>query len=1181
MAKKLTVLAVLSAFVLALLAVTALGKAEYDERAKVLREKTDKVTAYSFPKVRNKPLAWGDLPDPYAVDATAPAPRSPLGAAQSPSGISSPGFEVVGSYNDDQYFPGGNHLVDWRGDSAWIHFIYGMAQSPTGTSKTGYNVYDAHNGDWPRGAGVGATIQPADQEGLWPNMDVSPSGMVVVSCVDDAGGSRDNHYYWQAGRFSAFFSAGCIIPASQYNVNFLDNTFYLGHPRIEVQIVGSDTITHTIAVEETYTVIQEGSPFDIRANSLNYFRRAGMNQVCPPTWTGPVTLDSMNSSSETQSISNGGLAASRVSSDIAVSYTHNHEQAWVNNQRYDVEVFLLRSPDAGETWPELNTGIANRNLTSYSRVDPSACAFINTQTLYDTDGDLHVIWTAAPTVENVYDDPIFFWGDFSASLYHWSDRVAGPNLGGTIVKAHNADWGIDFNTQVCGFGSPGMSYIGCESVSECDGRLYIFFSQWLDALGNWRETTPPYAPQINDCASGGFSHRYFAANAELAMVVSSTLDGLLWDAARNLTNTYTEGCDSAGYGGVCMHDSRGSSARYGMDVSQWGDPLTWPGDEYLDPTPADSPAYSGTWFNHVFYTEDHFPAPGWRDVDTYGQLTLNPLRWLRVPCVNPVEAPQIAVNQGVMGYPEYVNHGVCDTITVTVTNDGNVPLTVTTIGNFEDASGPSNWLDNSAPGGMVVGAGVNNTNTFDMYVNKDGVVNSPGTVVPLDGHLYLLSDAANFDSLTIDIINFIVADSVIGLAFDTVSTTLSTRGMEVGEYIHLVVTNTGEMGFNGNNNNGTLNMDYVEDGGECNIGAATYLYSGGPMIIRKVDDTTFVHSQAMFQNAFSTDQSFKRVLFTPSHATIVNPNYDGFFTGTAVNFDTTLGVERTYYGPLGGGDSSDFIVVKTQIFSMDGSEQSPLAIAEAIDWDVPGGIGDGSINTSGVIEDHDVVYQRGADTGEAQCQSNTTRYGTTKLLGYFLQSEFAGDSCVGTCSPYGAYADRNDTLFEYDDTLQPARFWEMMGDNSGIHEESSGEETDLHMIMTYVHDYTLPANDTFTVYSVVTTVHDGDADQLSGNLDAAFEWYREHLRPGCDQLCGCCEGLTGNVDGDPDGLVDIGDLTALIAYLYIPPNPVPTCLGEANIDGDANCLVDIGDLTALIAYLYIPPNPSPAVCFCP
>jgi hypothetical protein len=116
------------------------------------------------------------------------------------------------------------------------------------------------------------------------------------------------------------------------------------------------------------------------------------------------------------------------------------------------------------------------------------------------------------------------------------------------------------------------------------------------------------------------------------------------------------------------------------------------------------------------------------------------------------------------------------------------------------------------------------------------------------------------------------------------------------------------------------------------------------------------------------------------------------------------------------------------------------------------------------------------------------------------------------------------------------------------------------------------------VYTVYTTVRNGDESQLSGNLDAAFEWYRDHLRSGCEQLCGCCEGLTGNVDGDPAGLVDIGDLTALIAYLYIPPNPVPDCPEEANIDGDVAGLVDIGDLTALIAYLYIPPNPEPAAC---
>ena len=76
----------------------------------------------------------------------------------------------------------------------------------------------------------------------------------------------------------------------------------------------------------------------------------------------------------------------------------------------------------------------------------------------------------------------------------------------------------------------------------------------------------------------------------------------------------------------------------------------------------------------------------------------------------------------------------------------------------------------------------------------------------------------------------------------------------------------------------------------------------------------------------------------------------------------------------------------------------------------------------------------------------------------------------------------------------------------------------------------------------------------------------------------CCIGQSGNVDHDPDELVDIGDVTALISYLYIPPNPEPSCVSEANVDGDPSGIIDIGDLTALIGYLYVSPNPELADC---
>jgi len=81
---------------------------------------------------------------------------------------------------------------------------------------------------------------------------------------------------------------------------------------------------------------------------------------------------------------------------------------------------------------------------------------------------------------------------------------------------------------------------------------------------------------------------------------------------------------------------------------------------------------------------------------------------------------------------------------------------------------------------------------------------------------------------------------------------------------------------------------------------------------------------------------------------------------------------------------------------------------------------------------------------------------------------------------------------------------------------------------------------------------------------------------GLGDACDCCLWATGNVDNDPSDRVDLGDLTALIDYLFISFTP-PVCIEEANVDGDPEGLVDLGDLTALIDYLFISFTP-PAEC---
>jgi hypothetical protein len=74
---------------------------------------------------------------------------------------------------------------------------------------------------------------------------------------------------------------------------------------------------------------------------------------------------------------------------------------------------------------------------------------------------------------------------------------------------------------------------------------------------------------------------------------------------------------------------------------------------------------------------------------------------------------------------------------------------------------------------------------------------------------------------------------------------------------------------------------------------------------------------------------------------------------------------------------------------------------------------------------------------------------------------------------------------------------------------------------------------------------------------------------------GCCVGMTGNVDGDPEEAVNIQDMTYLVAYQFAS-GQAPPCIDEAdvNVDGEVN----ISDLTYLVAYLF---NSGAAPATCP
>ena len=72
----------------------------------------------------------------------------------------------------------------------------------------------------------------------------------------------------------------------------------------------------------------------------------------------------------------------------------------------------------------------------------------------------------------------------------------------------------------------------------------------------------------------------------------------------------------------------------------------------------------------------------------------------------------------------------------------------------------------------------------------------------------------------------------------------------------------------------------------------------------------------------------------------------------------------------------------------------------------------------------------------------------------------------------------------------------------------------------------------------------------------------------------CCVGMRGNIDNSPDGLVSLGDLTALIDHLFISLNPL-ICPEEGNLDLSPDGLTSLGDLTVLIDFLFISLEPLP------
>ncbi len=75
-------------------------------------------------------------------------------------------------------------------------------------------------------------------------------------------------------------------------------------------------------------------------------------------------------------------------------------------------------------------------------------------------------------------------------------------------------------------------------------------------------------------------------------------------------------------------------------------------------------------------------------------------------------------------------------------------------------------------------------------------------------------------------------------------------------------------------------------------------------------------------------------------------------------------------------------------------------------------------------------------------------------------------------------------------------------------------------------------------------------------------------------VSGCCVGIRGNIDGDVNNTIDIGDLVYFVEYSF-SGGPAPVCMDEADVNGDGS--IDVGDLVYLVEYSFSN-GPDPVSC---
>jgi len=1054
----------------------------------------------------------------------------------------SPGTQVGLTAYDIQCYGSMARLVDWRGTQA-VHFTwtsqteffwYGH-EIPMGVA---YEMYDPALGDFVfKGMGGGCHISPLTQS--HPNIDVDIDGKAVISDQRFDGGEMKSAVMHDMAYGGCFFAPytyevpDSLLDSLDVLYGMTEDDWEVIWPRHEYHIWDNDTVVHLIARNLT--------------GCLAYFRKIGDDSVC--TWDPTVRIiDTVMNQSHS-------ITASRINGDVAIVWSAPLPEIVGDGESYirgahdytNNDVYCMISHDMGVTWD------AKINI---SQSDPALAGFragTDLSCLYDSNGFLHVIWSGrefTPAGGGTY--PHYY----GSRLFHWD------NFNDEIRVIKDANWDVE---NCYGDWYSDMSICKMQ-LAECDGKLYALFVQFNDI----------YSGIDDDCHISAFTDNQMegTANGELFLAVSDN-GGFNWDAARNLTNTYTPYCDTNGTSVACESDMWPSISRYGMQC----DIMDYPGVTVVDP----SGTYAGDHYLDVFYLNDKFPGSVAYDMNRV--WTMNPLLWFRLPCVepeygDPIPPPIADVETWTMPGEQK------DTI-ITFNNWSPYDLIIDSLKVVEQ-SGPPGWLDIGDYGPITIPPAVPDHYNLDVYLNVGGVIGEGGQYV--QGYIIAYYAGSGY----CDTIGVYLSTAIV----DNLLVDIRTECLRVN------FANDGNIGNGGNYPYGNYNMNYFDD---CDTtdnynyaaddNATVYLYEASPFVCRINGMGDTVMNYAIYNADWTEPNGFKPL----EGAYVDSTTYPEYQYGYSkfMTADEAIDITVEYYAPT-DADSCDFIILVETITNNSGSVLNDVYLGEVMDWDIPSDTG--MENGSGYDIDRKLMYCYGAEYGVDSIPNNDCVLADQRMGGYAFIGGVRTNS-RGVVDPKAVWTDLNADLVYPTGGFVPGQMYNLMTQRNGYSAWETADPDslyqDLHMVAVFG-QFDLAAEETIIFYNVIASEYDDGLSGLQNTIDKAVQWmqykmvvgrccYGDEEYPDCamltywdcaainemvswdmskdcaDDPCFICDCLPG--DANSDGALNIIDITFIINYLY-KNGPAPSPL-ICSCDFDCDCeLPTIMDVLYAIRYLY-------------